>query len=63
VGRNQRLVHGKRTFLALLVLVQLEALESRGTGDQLVRELSLVVWVVVPTVLLVDLLVGILSII
>jgi len=26
----------KRTFLALLVLVQLEALEGGGTGDQLV---------------------------
>jgi len=57
------MANGKRTFLALMVLVELEALERGGTGNQLVRELSLVVWVVIPSVLLVDLLVGILSII
>ena len=53
----------RRTFLSLLVLVQLEALEGGGTGNQLVGELSLVVRVLITALLLVDLLVGILSII
>ena len=61
--KNKGLAMGKRTFLALVVLVQLEALERGGAGDQLVGEFSLVVWIVIPAILLVDLLVGILGVV
>ena len=48
------------TLLALLVLVELEALEGGSTGNQLVGEFALVfLGSLVPATLFVDLLVGI----
>ena len=49
-----------RTLLALLVLIELEALESGSTGNQLVGEFALVLLgSLVSATLLVDLLVGV----
>lgn len=46
-----------------MIFIQLEAFETRGTGNELVGELGLVVGVVIPTTLLIDLLVSVLRIV
>ena len=55
----------RHAFLALVILVELEALEGGSTGDQLMRELGLVLVALVALVILliVDLLMSILSIV
>ena len=57
------MVCGKKflpTFFALVVLVELEALEGGSTTYELVGEFGLVIWVVVASVLVVDLVVRVL---
>ena len=46
-----------------MILEQLHSLERRGTTKELVRELGLVVRLAVASILLVNLLVGVLSVI
>ena len=55
----------RHAFLALVILVELEALEGGSTGDQLVGELGLVLVALIALVILlvVDLLMSILSIV
>ncbi len=48
-----------RTLLALAVFEQLHALESGSTAEDLVREFGLVVGVLVPSILLIDLVMGV----
>ena len=48
------------TLFALMVLIELEALESGTTSYEFVGELGLVVWVIVAPALGVDLVVGVL---
>ena len=59
-SRRRRLL---RTFFALMIFIQLEAFEACSTGDELVRELGLVVGVIVSTALLVDFLMSVLSVV
>ena len=51
------------TFLTLMILEQLHGLERRRTTKELVRELGLVIWLVVASILLVNLLMGALSVV
>ena len=51
------------TLFALVILVELEALEGSTTSDEFMGELGLVVWVVVAPILVVDLVVGLLRVI
>ncbi len=46
-----------------MILEQLHGLERRRTTDELVRELGLVIWLAVASILLVNLLVGTLSVV
>ena len=48
------------TLFALVVLVELETFEGSTTGYDLVGELSLVIWVVIASALVVDLVMGVL---
>ncbi len=48
-----------RTLLALAVFEQLHALESGSTAEDLVRQFGLVVGVLVPSILLIDLVMGV----
>ena len=50
------------TLFALVILVELEALESSTTGYELMGELGFIVWVVIPSTLVVDLFVSILRV-
>lgn len=51
------------TLFALVILVELEALEGSTTSNEFMGELGLVVWVVVAPILVVDLVVGLLRVI
>ena len=50
------------TLFALMILVELEALEGSTTGNEFVRKLGLMVWVVIAPTLVVDLVVSVLRV-
>ena len=70
IGHQQR--HLKRklligvvvlTLLPLMIFEQLHSLAGRSASDELVRELGLVVWLVVASILVIHLLVSVLCVV
>ena len=51
------------TLLTLMILEQLHGLERRRTTKEFVRELGLVIWLVIASILLIHLLMSLLSVV
>ena len=51
------------TLLTLMIFEKLHALEGSSASDELVRELGLVVWLAVASILVIDLLVSVLCVV